>query len=221
MNLHFNITNDHIKLMSLSDYPVSDSINHLKAVFEFDGAWEGFTKTAIFSNGNGSRCVLLENDECIIPWETLTGRHVYISVYGVKDDVRITATEIKIPLAPSGYTEGKSPEPPTPTVYEQLLERIGQIGSSGSGEITDGSITSEKLADGAVTYSKLDDYTKSEISAAYSEASEALGTADKAAIDASGALAEINTLKMDINTNSSLITAEQSARGPYRNRRPR
>ena len=43
MNLHFNITNDHIKLMSLSDYPVSDSINHLKAVFEFDEAWDGIT----------------------------------------------------------------------------------------------------------------------------------------------------------------------------------
>ena len=209
MNLHFNITNDHIKLMSLSDYPVSDSINHLKAVFEFDEAWEGFTKTALFSNGNGSRCVLLENDECVIPWETLTGRHIYISVYGVKNDVRITATEIKIPLAPSGYTEGKSPEPPTPTVYEQLLEKIGGIGIGGSGEISDGSITSEKLADGAVTYSKLDDYVKSEISAAGNQAYE---RAEEAMAAASGALAEIDTLRTGVNINSGLISSEQAAR---------
>ena len=127
MNLQFNITNDHIKLMSLSDYPVSDSINHLKAVFEFDEAWDGFTKTALFSNGNGTRCVLLENDECVIPWETLTGRFLYVSIYGIKYDVRITATELKIPIAPSGYCEGETPEPPTPTVYEQILERLRSI----------------------------------------------------------------------------------------------
>ena len=213
MNLHFNITNDHIKLMSLSDYPVSDSVNHLKAVFEFDEAWNGFVKTAIFSNGNGSRCVLLENDECVIPWETLTGRHIYISVYGVKDDVRITATEVKIPLAPSGYTEGKNPEPPTPTVYEQILQKLSEVAQSGgSGEISDGSITSEKLADGAVTYSKLDDYVKSEISAAYSEASEALKRVEGAETDAAGALAECGQLRQQVIANSSLIASEQAAR---------
>ena len=209
MNLHFNITNDHIKLMSLSDYPVSDSINHLRAVFDFDEAWNGFVKTAIFSNGNGSRCVVLENDECIIPWETLTGRHIYISVYGIKDDVRITATEVKIPLAPSGYTEGKNPEPPTPTVYEQLLEKIGEIGIGGSGEITDGSITSEKLAEGAVTYSKLDDYVKSEISAAGNQAYE---KAEEAMAAASGAIAECGQLRQQASINSSLISSEQIAR---------
>lgn len=210
MKLQFKIENEHIKLMSLSDYPVSDSINYLTASFEFDSEWDGFAKTALFSNGNGSRCVLLENDECVIPWETLTGRFLYISAYGVKDNVRITATEIKIPIAPSGYCEGETPQPPTPTVYEQILQKLSEVTQNGgSGEITDGSITSEKLADGAVTYNKLDDYTKSEISAAGSQAYE---KAEEAMVAASGVLAECSQLRHQVITNSSLISSEQTAR---------
>ena len=134
MNLNFTITNDHIKLASLSERPVSDSMNHLTAVFEFDEAWDGFTKTAVFSGCNScgkSVSVKLENDSCVIPWETLTGHMLSVSVFGNKGDVRITSSVVKIPLDKSGYCEGEAPEAPTPTVYEQLLAELERIDVSG------------------------------------------------------------------------------------------
>ena len=64
----------------------------------------------------------LESDECFVPWEVLKGSgDVYVSVFSGNLHTTNTA---KFEVVKSGYVEGEIPPPPTPTVYEQILEEL-------------------------------------------------------------------------------------------------
>ena len=125
--LKFSIANDHIKLERLSVAPVSDSINHLYASFDFDSAWDGCVKTAIFS-GSGSgkvyHVILPDDNRCVIPWEVLTGARFAVSAFGTKDDFRITATELTIPLDKAALKCAQTPSEPSDSAYTQLLQLL-------------------------------------------------------------------------------------------------
>ena len=128
MELKFSITNDYIKVCELKIAPVADSINHLHALFDFDDAWDDSIKTAVFGGIGKTYHVILQSDNrCVIPWEVLTGTYFTVSVFGINDLERITSTEIKIPLAPSGYKSGQSPSEPSDSAYTQLLGMIAFI----------------------------------------------------------------------------------------------
>ena len=171
MELKFKITNQHMELTE-QPYAVSDSREYLTCSFEFSEDWSNTKRTVIFSGGNKHYCVLLQEDNtCTVPHEVLGGCFA-VSVFGVNDGQRITTENVYVHIQKSGYCEATTPEAPTPTVYEQLLAELERI--KGEQEIPDSSITAEKLADGAVTYQKLDEYTKGEISGAYSHADEAM-----------------------------------------------
>lgn len=123
--LKFSITNDHIKLERLSVAPVSDSINHLYASFDFDSAWDGCVKTAIFSgSGKVYHVILPDDNRCVIPWEVLTGARFAVSAFGTKDDFRITATELTIPLDKAGLKCAQTPSEPSDSAYTQLLQLL-------------------------------------------------------------------------------------------------
>lgn len=128
MDINFKIEKCHIYI-DMSKPPVSDSVNYLTAVFDFDEEWQGFTKTAVFTGKANVFNVLLDNNKCVIPHEVLQGKYFTVSVFGIKEEVRITATELFIPLDKSGYMEGETPSEPTPTVYEEILTQLTRIGS--------------------------------------------------------------------------------------------
>ena len=126
--LKFIITNDHIKLERLSVAPVSDSINHLYASFDFDSAWDGCVKTAIFSgSGKVYHAILPDDNRCVIPWEVLTGARFAVSAFGTKDDFRITATELTIPLDKAGLKCAQTPSEPSDSAYTQLLQMLSWV----------------------------------------------------------------------------------------------
>ena len=101
------------------EIPVADSENFLYAQFSFSEEWEG-TKTAIFNNGT-PYSVMLENDKCLVPWEVITASGFSVSVYCGE---RITANTSFVKVLPSGYVEGQTPQPPSKTVYDQILEEL-------------------------------------------------------------------------------------------------
>ena len=106
--------------------PVADSKNFLGAEFEFSHQWSGCEKTAIFKSSDGDAfSVLLNEDKCAVPYE-VSGGEFYVSVFGIKDEMRITSDEISVFVEVSGYTEGETPQEPTQTVYEQILNRISE-----------------------------------------------------------------------------------------------
>ena len=109
----------------------SGSVNVYQCQFQFDSAWDGLEKTAVFHAGDETISVLLdESGICNIPWEVLQDakRTLYVGVYGTKNGEIVLPTiwascgEIK-----QGVQTGNSTQPPTPSVYEQILSEIGNL----------------------------------------------------------------------------------------------
>lgn len=109
----------------------SGSVNVYQCQFEFNSAWDDLEKTAVFKAGDSTVSVLLdETGMCIIPWEVLQDakRTLYAGVYGTKNGNVVLPTiwascgEIK-----EGVNPGESTQPPTPSVYDQILGQIGNL----------------------------------------------------------------------------------------------
>lgn len=122
MRLLFNIDHQHISV-TRGQSVVSDSVRYLTAQFGFSEDWDGTAKTAIFSGKGGTYEVILTNDSCTVPHEVISGRFG-VSVFGVRNGVRITTDTAYLCVQQSGYTPGETPSEPTPSVYEQLMDKI-------------------------------------------------------------------------------------------------
>lgn len=68
--------------------------------------------------------VLLENDECLVPWEVIKPGLLNVSVF-CGDLITADYTEVRI--WQSGYEDGGSPEDPTPTIYEQIIAMLNDV----------------------------------------------------------------------------------------------
>ena len=79
--------------------PVAKSRNYFYAHFDFQTPeWTGI-KTALFTQGKQTKAAVLDdNNECLLPWE------------------------VDIKIFKSGYQESDASAPPTPGVYEQILQ---------------------------------------------------------------------------------------------------
>lgn len=126
--LHFNISNQQITRDD--DFkPVKDSVNYLRAKFSFlTDEWNGLAKTATFKNGDGdSYAVILDNDTCVVPHEVLSGNSNYIAVSVFAGDL-ITVNAVRVFVGTSGYDpDAEYTEPPTPSVYAQILEELERV----------------------------------------------------------------------------------------------
>lgn len=111
-----------------SERLVSGSVEIYTAAFEFDAAWDGYAKTAVFTDDMGrSAEIALTDNACTVPWEILRpGRYIHIGIYGVNGDKRYptiyTANGLRVF---EGALPANPSQPPSPTEYEQLLSMIG------------------------------------------------------------------------------------------------
>ena len=109
----------------------SGSVNVYQCQFQFDNAWEGLEKTAVFWAGEETISTLLdETGLCIIPWEVLQDarRTLYAGVYGTKNgDVVLPTIWASCGEIKEGVNPGTSTQPPTPSVYDQILGNIGNL----------------------------------------------------------------------------------------------
>ena len=122
----FKVKGQHI-VRTDTNRVVSDSRNYLRASFEFSEEWTGI-KTAIFKSGDIVRNSILENNECLVPWEVIKPGLMKVSVFC--GDL-ITADSSTVPITESGYAEGGAPQDPSPTVYEQIIAMLNEIETGG------------------------------------------------------------------------------------------
>lgn len=77
--------------------------------------------TAVF----GDYTVVLDDEHrCLVPWEVLANPGSF-SVSAFCDDLH-TTTCTTVTVHPGGYTEGQTPQPPTPSVYSTLTGMVQQ-----------------------------------------------------------------------------------------------
>lgn len=104
----------------------SGSVNVYQCQFQFDSAWDGLEKTAVFKAGDISISVLLDDlGACNIPWEVFQDakRTLYAGVYGTKNDnVVLPTIWASLGTIKEGANPGQDTQPPTPDVYSQILQ---------------------------------------------------------------------------------------------------
>jgi len=103
---------------------ISDSVNLIKARFNFSPEWQGYTKTVIFKrNMEEPYSMILVDDVCIVPHEAIKkANFMSVSVFGISGAQLITATDQVVCLTPSGYTDVSIVSPaPTENIYQQIV----------------------------------------------------------------------------------------------------
>lgn len=116
---------------------VQNSVTPYIVEFTFDGAWDGFAKTALFEAGGASIAVVLTDDCCTIPIDCLkqAGIRLQVAVVGTKGDQRISTgwcvTGMILHKASLGLGHGGGGSVLPDDAYEQIMAVIGDLGAAG------------------------------------------------------------------------------------------
>ena len=109
----------------------SGSVNVYQCKFQFDDAWDGLTKTVTFQSGPIAKSVQLgATPECTIPWEVLQqpNRLLMVGVCGMQgEDTVLPTIWVKAGNIKPGAEIGDDTNPPTPSIYQQILAEIGDL----------------------------------------------------------------------------------------------
>lgn len=114
----------------------ADQIAFVKIHFVFDNNWKPMHKVVQFTQDEitYNRVLGTENTSCFLPAE-LTAGTVKMSLFGydaeATETVRATTVVKTLHIRPSGFEGENSNVPPTPDLYQQLLEKI-QSASKGT-----------------------------------------------------------------------------------------
>lgn len=106
----------------------SGSVNTYTVLFKFPPDWDDMEKTALLKARGETFPILLGDDsQCIIPWEVLSkpGVMVEAGVYGTRDgEIVLPTIWCSLGTILEGATLGDKAQPPTPGVYEQILDEL-------------------------------------------------------------------------------------------------
>ena len=114
----------------------ADQIAFVKIHFVFDNSWKPLHKVVQFTQGafTYNRLLGYDGTSCFLPSELLAGT-VKMSLFGYdaesSETVRATTVIKTLHIRPSGFEGKNSNVPPTPDLYQQLLEKI-QSASKGT-----------------------------------------------------------------------------------------
>jgi len=115
----------------------ADQIAFVKIHFVFDNNWKPLHKVAQFTQGafTYNRLLGYDGTSCFLPSEITSGS-VKMSIFGYdtasKEMVRATTVIKSLNIRPSGFDgENETPIPPTPDLYQQLLQKISEKGKDG------------------------------------------------------------------------------------------
>ena len=116
--IDFNV--QHQTITRTDNYEVvGRSQNYLYARFTFCEEWEGLTQTAVFSTNSGKHySALIEEGECLVPWEVLQGAEFWVGVFAGE---RITTSTVRVSVKPGVKIGAKPGMAPSPTAYETLV----------------------------------------------------------------------------------------------------
>ena len=132
MNIKFSISGQKISIL---ERPTTISYtNELEAEFSFSNEWAGRQKTAIFKRtGIHAIPVLIENDKCIVPKEVL--RNCSKFEVGVIAGNIHTTNIVEVYIDRTCYNEDAEIPDPTPSIYDQIIEKLESIIKGGEGGI--------------------------------------------------------------------------------------
>lgn len=114
----------------------ADQIAFVKIHFVFDNNWKPLHKVVQFTQDEitYNRVLGTENTSCFLPAE-LTSGTVKMSLFGydaeATETVRATTIVKTLHIRPSGFESENSNVPPTPDLYQQLLQKISEKGKDG------------------------------------------------------------------------------------------
>ena len=114
----------------------ADQIAFVKVHFVFDNNWKPMHKVVQFTQDEitYNRVLGIENTSCFLPAE-LTAGTVTMSLFGydaeATETVRATTVVKTLHIRPSGFEGENSNVPPTPDLYQQLLQKISEKGKDG------------------------------------------------------------------------------------------
>lgn len=114
----------------------ADQIAFVKIHFVFDNNWKPLHKVVQFTQDEitYNRVLGTENTSCFLPAE-LTAGTVKMSLFGydaeATETVRATTIVKTLHIRPSGFEGENSNVPPTPDLYQQLLQKISEKGKNG------------------------------------------------------------------------------------------
>ena len=114
----------------------ADQIAFVKIHFVFDNNWKPMHKVVQFTQDEitYNRVLGTENTSCFLPAE-LTAGTVKMSLLGydaeATETVRATTIVKTLHIRPSGFEGENSNVPPTPDLYQQLLQKISEKGKDG------------------------------------------------------------------------------------------
>ena len=114
----------------------ADQIAFVKVHFAFDNSWKPLHKVVQFTQDESTynRVLGTEETSCLLPSELLAGT-VKMSLFGYdaasSETVRATTVVKTLHIRPSGFDGENSNVPPTPDLYQQLLQKISEKGKDG------------------------------------------------------------------------------------------
>lgn len=232
--MKITIQNQTIKVTS-ADILVAGTVNVYEVEFDFDAAWEGYTRMAVFEGRAGGRAesreAVIDGGRAVIPWETLLPNgYLRIGVYGVKDSQRLpTIYTERLPVQ-RGAEQAEPSAEPTPGVIEQILiqtaaDRTAAAESADAAE--QARQGAETARSGAEAAQQIAETARSGAETAKTAAEQAAGAAQQyagnaaqsAAIAAesaetlSGTIADVAQLKRDVTSLKNEINGINAAIG--------
>lgn len=114
----------------------ADQIAFVKVRFAFDNSWKPLHKVVQFMQDENTynRVLGTEETSCFLPSELLAGT-VKMPLFGYdaasSETVRATTVVKTLHIRPSGFEVENSNVPPTPDLYQQLLQKISEKGKDG------------------------------------------------------------------------------------------
>lgn len=123
------------KLIKVKDtLMIEDTINGIKCQFEFRSDWSNLKPTVVFARGHiypattnpqTIPAFLDDNNECIVPPEIISESGEFsIGIFGENDTTRIVTNWLYYKTRWGCYDVGVAPNPPTPSVYEEILAAL-------------------------------------------------------------------------------------------------
>lgn len=117
----------------------ADQIAFVKIHFVFDNSWKPLHKVVQFTQDEFkyNRVLRFDDTSCLLPAE-LTPGAVKMSLFGydasASETVRATTVVKTLHIRPSGFDGENSNVPPTPDLYQQLLQKINEAEKGADGK---------------------------------------------------------------------------------------
>ena len=208
-----------LRLTSIPMMP-SGGRNHLRIRIAFDAEWDGTTKTLVaYRDLSHPYHVPLGLDgTALIPHEVLAEQGVvYLGVFGIAGDQRLTSTIVRYGVNEGSLTEGLQPSDPTPEMWDQLISAVNEVrqaaesamrdaqtaaqgaqqseqATAGSATQADGAATrAETAADTAATSAQAAETAKTDAQTAQRAAAQSAADAKTAATRAEQASGNLST----------------------------